>query len=38
MIQSLEVKKLNNRLDGVFEFNEDLNILLDLMAQVRQHC
>ena len=26
MIRSLEVKKLNNRLDGVFEFNEDLNI------------
>ncbi len=26
MIQRLEVKGLNNRLDGEFEFNEDLNI------------
>ena len=26
MIQRLEVKGLNNRLDGKFEFNEDLNI------------
>lgn len=26
MIQKLEVKGLNNRLDGEFEFNEDLNI------------
>ena len=26
MIQKLEVKELNNRLDGEFEFNEDLNI------------
>ena len=26
MIQYLEVKGLNNRLDGEFEFNEDLNI------------
>ena len=26
MIQCLEVKGLNNRLDGEFEFNEDLNI------------
>ena len=27
MIRKLEVKGLNNRLDGAWEFNEDLNVI-----------
>ena len=38
MIRSIEVKGLNNRLDGAWEFHEDLNVITGETAPAKQRC